>query len=147
MRLFIPGPPMAKGRARVMRTGITFTPKKTATAESTIQAIFAEGFSGMIPWDEPLFMELTATFPLPKSAPKALREKVERGERVWCPKKPDIDNIEKLVSDALNGLCYRDDSLICWVDKLKVYGKVPGIDIWVCPVTQIGKERSLEEPL
>jgi Holliday junction resolvase RusA-like endonuclease len=28
--------------------------------------------------------------------------------------KPDFDNIAKLVSDALNGIAYKDDSQICY---------------------------------
>ena len=35
--------------------------------------------------------------------------------RLFPTKKPDADNIIKVILDALNGLAYRDDSQICMV--------------------------------
>ena len=42
-------------------------------------------------------------------------------------KKPDWDNIGKVVCDALNGIAYRDDAQI--VDSMvrKFYGEVPRV--------------------
>jgi Holliday junction resolvase RusA-like endonuclease len=44
-------------------------------------------------------------------------------------KKPDIDNIEKIIFDALNGIAYNDDSQIvsCWADKF--YSTVPRVEV------------------
>lgn len=36
--------------------------------------------------------------------------------------RPDIDNLEKAVLDALNGVAYEDDSQVACVTKEKLYG-------------------------
>ena len=38
-------------------------------------------------------------------------------------KKPDIDNIAKIVADALNKVAYDDDSQICDMKIIKRYGE------------------------
>jgi len=40
-------------------------------------------------------------------------------------KKPDIDNLVKFIMDALNGVFWKDDSLIYRVDAYKIYGEMP----------------------
>lgn len=44
--------------------------------------------------------------------------------------KPDLDNLEKAIKDALEGTCYKGDQQICDVKKKKEYaddGFVPGV--------------------
>ena len=45
--------------------------------------------------------------------------------------KPDIDNLEKFVLDALNGFVWKDDSQIWCVEKRKTYNLYPGTIIEV----------------
>lgn len=45
--------------------------------------------------------------------------------------KPDLDNYIKLVSDALNGVVFADDSQICQIVASKRYSDKPGIVIEV----------------
>ena len=45
----------------------------------------------------------------------------------WHACKPDADNLEKAVLDALTDLgLWRDDSQVCSVHKSKIYGEHPG---------------------
>lgn len=57
----------------------------------------------------PLEVCITAIFP----RPKGMMFKTKPMPREWKTSKPDIDNIQKSVYDALNGVLWRDDSLIC----------------------------------
>ena len=38
-------------------------------------------------------------------------------------KKPDADNIVKIICDALNGVAYKDDTQVVELDFKKVYGE------------------------
>lgn len=40
-------------------------------------------------------------------------------------KKPDSDNIIKIILDALNGIAYHDDSQICSIHFEKKYAEIP----------------------
>ena len=46
-------------------------------------------------------------------------------------KQPDIDNIMKIVLDALNGVAYHDDSQICKVNFMKMYSENPRLKILI----------------
>lgn len=60
------------------------------------------------------------TLVLPR--PKALRWKTKDMPREWHTHKPDLDNLEKAVLDALKGVYWVDDGQVCWVQKSKVIG-------------------------
>jgi Holliday junction resolvase RusA-like endonuclease len=49
-------------------------------------------------------------------------------------KKPDLDNIVKAWTDALNGVAYRDDALICSMTLAKRYGDTARVSVTVRPI-------------
>lgn len=51
-------------------------------------------------------------------------------------KKPDCDNVAKMICDALNGLAYKDDAQIVNLNVLKAYTS----DVPFVAVTIIGEE-------
>jgi len=53
-------------------------------------------------------------------------------------KKPDADNIIKIIADALNGLAYKDDCQIVRLEFEKFYALTPRVEIWI-------REREEEE--
>lgn len=61
------------------------------------------------PLNEPLQIKIIAVFPRPASMIWKTKDMV----RIYKTSKPDFDNLAKSVCDALNGLLWRDDSLIC----------------------------------
>ena len=105
----VPGKPQGKGRPRASRDGHMYTPKKTREYESLIKRCYMlqhrEKFEGCV------MLRITALYPVPRSAKKSDREKMLRG-LILPKKKPDGDNIEKAVADALNGVAYNDDRQI-----------------------------------
>jgi Holliday junction resolvase RusA-like endonuclease len=49
-------------------------------------------------------------------------------------KRPDWDNLGKLVSDSLNGLAYKDDSQIVEATAAKYYSDRPRVEIEITEV-------------
>lgn len=81
--------PVPKGRPRMTRTGIAYTPTKTKDAEKLIKALIA-GQPRFAP-DVPLRVIVAFCFMRPKSSKK----------RLYPP--GDVDNYTKLLLDGLQG--------------------------------------------
>ena len=108
--------PVAQPRQRhsVMQIGNksfvrNYTPKNDPvnSFKAAVQLAASQAYQGA-PLDEPLELKILLVFPRPekyfwKTKPMPRLPKVS---------KPDWDNLGKSICDALNGLVYRDDSLI-----------------------------------
>lgn len=110
-------PITGKQRPRFNRfTGRTYTPTKTHKYEDAVKASYLTKYpSGM--WvqnkEQPIGVRaMEFHFKMPDSWSK--KKKNERRGK-WCLKKPDIDNIFKSITDALNGVAFPDDSQICGI--------------------------------
>ena len=44
-------------------------------------------------------------------------------------KKPDCDNIEKIICDSLNAICFHDDAQIVDIKLTKEYGEEPRVEV------------------
>lgn len=101
------GKPVPKHRPRFSK-GHAYTPKKTVDYEIYVKDCFRSSMglkmAGMIEITIDVYMKI------PKSAKKE-REEMLIG-RIRPTKRPDLDNLYKGVTDALNGLAYDDDSQI-----------------------------------
>ena len=53
----------------------------------------------------------------------------DRYANIFHIKKPDIDNLSKLVMDALTGVIWTDDSIVCKGFTEKVYDRKPRVEI------------------
>lgn len=128
--LKIPGEPVAKGRPRVTRHG-AYTPEKTINYETLVKQLY---ITNKLPkLDGQLRMEINAYFKIPKSATKGKRLAMEHN--ITRPtKRPDGDNILKIIGDALNGLAYDDDSQV--VDSIvrKWYSTEPRVEVEISEV-------------
>jgi Holliday junction resolvase RusA-like endonuclease len=106
----IPGNPVGKGRPRATTiNGMArmYTPKKTASYETLVVMAYTQ--AGGVKLDGSLHMHVKATFEMPLSWSMKKRKATD-GK--FCSKKPDADNILKIVADALNGVAYHDDAAI-----------------------------------
>lgn len=96
----------------------TYTPDKTRAYEDAVRLAWASAGGRTI--YGPAAIRITAHQALPKRATKTQRAAAERGE-IYPIRKPDLDNIIKIVLDALNGHAYRDDTQVVQIDARKLY--------------------------
>jgi Holliday junction resolvase RusA-like endonuclease len=126
----IPGEPVGKGRPRFSRQGSfvkAYTPGKTVSYENLIKVEY-ERQSGLSFGEREIGLRVTAYFSIPKSVSKAKRQRMKDGE-IRPAKKPDIDNVCKVVADALNGVAYNDDRQIVYTEISKRYDDMPRMDV------------------
>lgn len=79
-----------------------------AALERTIAAAFADAGGTKADRGEPVHLWVSTFKPLPARAPKRIEE-------IPDVTKPDIDNVVKLVMDALNGVAWDDDAQVTFV--------------------------------
>ena len=132
----VPGKPQGKGRAKTYHnknTGFTntVTPDKTVLYENFIKDRYLQKANGVFfQQGVPVHIGIVARFLPPKSTSKKKQSQMLTGELLPL-KKPDIDNIVKVVADALNGAAYHDDTQILFTVAKKAYSAVEGLDITV----------------
>jgi Holliday junction resolvase RusA-like endonuclease len=130
------GQPQGKGRARAFLRGGNighYTPEKTRTYEGMIRTAAMQEIGNNPPLDGPIEFVLRAIFAVPASWSERKRQQAILGE-IKPGKKPDLDNIAKAWNDALNGVAYRDDALICRMTLDKRYGPQALVVVTVRPV-------------
>ena len=135
----IPGEPYGKGRPRFSNAGAytrTYTPEKTANYENLVKLSFMEQCGVRFPEDAMLDVRIFAYYAIPKSVSKKKRQAMlER--KIRPTKKPDFDNIGKIVCDSLNQVAYKDDSQIVDAMVRTFYDEAPRV---VVRISQIGGE-------
>ena len=106
-QFIVPGAPRGKQRPKVTRNG-AYTPEETKRYEEKVLACYLNEYPRMKPIRNGVNVHITAFFEIPKSYGKARRERILNGlERPT--KKPDADNIAKIILDALNGKVILDN--------------------------------------
>jgi Holliday junction resolvase RusA-like endonuclease len=135
----VAGEPKGKGRARAIaaiREGPDgkpeafvrmVTPSDTREAEAKVRAAFRRAYPDHRPFTGPVLLRFTAVFETPASFNKALKAAAARGT-LYAVKKPDKDNIEKLIVDSLNGVAFHDDAQVMG-GGVKRYGSPARLEI------------------
>jgi len=117
----IKGKAQAKQRAKVLRSGYSYTPPETINFEKYVQWCYTQTtkmfFEGAIKLDVYVFMTP------PQSTSKKKYQDMIDG-KIKPAKKPDWDNLGKSVSDALNKVSYHDDGAITYGSVIKRYADV-----------------------
>ena len=116
----IPGEPKSKLRPRFGKFGAVRTPKDTVTYESYVKQLYVYGDKKPYFADKPLQIRIEAYFSIPKSNTKKMRQLMAEN-KVLPTKKPDADNIIKIICDSLNGIAYDDDKQIVDCTCIKRY--------------------------
>ena len=113
----VPGKPQGKARARTFYNPaagkhVSHTPDNTVLYENLIKGQFLSQSDGFyLERGMPAALRIVARFLPPKSTAKKKQRQMLEGE-ILPLKKPDMDNIVKVVADALNGVAYHDDTQI-----------------------------------
>lgn len=114
------GTPKGKSRPRFTTRGKyvqTYQPKEDKVREAAIKAAYLAAAGNVGPHSGPVAMTIEAVFLKPESWSK--NKKLTTGAKT---SKPDVDNIAKLVQDALNKVAYLDDAQIVRVTAHKRFG-------------------------
>lgn len=128
LEFFVDTRPIAKQSFRMGKRG-GYQPKRVTDFKKLARTLAGEAArkGGWEKTDQPLSLELTFHFRCPKSAKKDEKQVVR-----WHTKRPDLDNVEKSITDALCDLM-EDDSQVCFKTSRKIiakFGEPEGI--WVC---------------
>lgn len=128
----IPGEPKGKGRPRVsMRGGFAraYTPSATRSYESEIAKAASD--AGAEPVTGPVALDVYAYHEIPRSWPRAKRQNAIDGFLRPTGPRNDLDNVVKAVSDALNGVAYRDDGQVVELRAERAYSVEPRVSVEV----------------
>lgn len=129
--LAIPGVPVAKARARVVRAGrITYTPRQTREAQHGIGWRAKEAWGQQEPLEGPLRVEMTFYLPVPASWAKKRQAEALAGQRRPTGK-PDVKNLLALVEDGLNRIVWEDDGQNVELSGVKWYSAEPRTEVRV----------------
>ena len=118
----ISGEPTAQGRPRFSRQGNfvrAYDPKKSKDAKQTVRYFATQAMNESEldrPLEGPLIFKAQFGIGMPKSE---ARKRIPR-PRIWRTKKPDLDNLLKLVKDACSSVVYLDDNQIVRVVAEKI---------------------------
>lgn len=127
----VDGVPVAKGRPKFRSLGkfvSTYTPKKTKEYEELVAIKARQAMGETEPLETPIRAFLHFYLPIPVSYSKKRTQACLDGSEKHT-KKPDADNAAKSVLDAMNGICYVDDSQIVDLHVHKRYGAEPHVEI------------------
>lgn len=123
----IPGEPRGKSRPCVVRlknrASTSYTPDKTVAYEELARQRFRQQWPSVelpFPDKTPVCVTITACFGIPKSASRKTRAAMLSGQN-YPTKKPDVDNVIKIVLDALNGFAWHDDAQVVLLQVTKEY--------------------------
>lgn len=116
--------PMGKQRPRYSSYSRTmYTPNETKKYEELIREYFYSSVTNKIRLSEKAFrVNIIAVYEPIKSMSKKQKETLIKNQSYYT-KKSDVDNIAKIVMDALNGVVYKDDAQICELFVQKKYGE------------------------
>jgi Holliday junction resolvase RusA-like endonuclease len=133
IKLIVLGEPKAQPRHRHFQRGdfvTTYDPAKKAK----------ESFAGILqseapkePISAPIALELRFYMARPKNHYGSGKKQAYLKES--APEhhsgRPDLDNLVKFTTDALNQIYYRDDALICQLVACKLYSENPRTEIYI----------------
>ena len=129
MALVFFGDPVGKGRPRFTRGGHCYTPAATAQYERRLRAEWRAANPGE-PLQGAVAVVIDAYYAIPKSATVRERERMMYGELAPL-KKPDLDNVTKIVLDALNSVAFADDKQVVSIRAGKHYSADPRVEVYI----------------
>lgn len=120
---------VGKARPRMnTRTGRAYTPTNTKMYEYALRQWFIREYPCFKPIETRVKVTIIAYFDIPKSTSKK-KEAEMLSENISPTKKPDIDNIIKIILDAMNKFAFKDDTQVTKLEIEKKYARSPKIYI------------------
>ncbi len=132
IKFTILGEPQGKGRPRfanINGKAITRTPDETVIYENLVVTEYRRQCgTARFPDTVPIDLRIRAYYSIPASASKKKQKQMEDGQ-IRPTKKPDWDNIGKIIADSLNKTAYRDDTQIVDAQVRKFYSNNPRVEV------------------
>ena len=132
VKFTIMGPPKGKGRPRFQKIGnftrVT-TPADTVNYENLVKLEYEMQCNKYYFEDNlELGIKIVSYYPIAKSTSKVKKEKMLKG-LINPVKKPDCDNVLKIIADSLNQIAYHDDAQIVEAQINKRFSVVPRTEV------------------
>jgi crossover junction endodeoxyribonuclease RusA len=135
IEFFVPGVPATAGSKRAFYNKHTGKAMIVDTCNNkpwrgTVQVFAQQAYSGPL-LDGPLRVSLEFQMPRPKGHYRTGKRSNELKDNApkYHTSKPDVLKMARLVEDALTGVIWKDDSLICVECLSKEYSEEPGVTI------------------
>lgn len=129
----VAGSPIGKARHRAFKDKAgnirMYSPEKTVSRENLIK-LHAQQCGPEIPFDGPVKLQAIFYMEIPKSWSKKKQEEAKT-QNILPTKKPDLDNMVKLVKDALNTIIWHDDKQVVVLKAAKFYSVKPRTEIHI----------------
>lgn len=131
------GEPVPFARMRLGNRGQHFVPAAQRNFAAALQLSAANAMREFktAMFDEAVTLELLAELPIPASWSKKKQSRALVGE-IRPTGRPDLDNLYKLVADALNQVLIRDDSQVVSLRARKRYSVEPKLVVTVRPANE-----------
>ncbi len=128
------GEPLGKQRPRFTTVGgfvKTYTSEKTVNYETLVKLEYERQVGNVkFDADTPLDVRITAYLPIPASASKK-KQKLMLERKIRPTKKPDSDNVAKIVLDGIQGVAFFDDKQVVDMQIRKFYGDTPKVVVTI----------------
>lgn len=117
------------------------TPKKTVIYENEVKEVYRlQCDNYRFPDGAMLDMRIIAYYRIPKSQTKRNKELMKK-QLLRPTKKPDMDNVVKIIADSLNQIAYRDDTQIVDCQCRKFYSDNPRVEVTIKEVKPDVEEK------
>jgi Holliday junction resolvase RusA-like endonuclease len=122
----IKGEPKGKGRPRFSK-GRVYTPAETIQYETVVGLSYRNSAKGY-KFTSPVRVTIKAFHKIPKGKAKKVVEDMLNG-RILPTKKPDADNVAKIILDGLNHVAWDDDTQVIEMMVTKRYSEEPMVAV------------------
>ncbi len=133
----IPGKAVGKGRPRFTKNGHTFTPDSTRDYEDLIRAMYRVKYKGK-PTEEPVSVTINVYTAPAKSLSKKKRAELQLKSPM---KKPDLDNVAKIVLDALNKVAWVDDTQVVSLKVRRMWSNEEYVCVTIFTEDEVWREK------
>lgn len=123
----IKGDPKGKGRPRFTKTGRVYTPAETTKYENLVALSYRNSAKGY-KFTSPVRVTVKAFHKPPKGKSKKVTEDMLNGH-ILPTKKPDADNVAKIILDGLNHVAWDDDTQVVDMMVTKRYAEEPMVAV------------------
>lgn len=116
--------PLAKQSFKTTKTCHSYQPKDIVDFKNAVRWLAKKQLPDIQQSASAFHVELIFVFRRPESTKKALKQQADELNYLLVKStKPDLDNLEKAIYDALSGIVYVNDAQVCQHMTTKAWGK------------------------